>query len=138
MSDNPYASPNAPVGRDQAAEVPADVLNKIKSAWVAAVVSGSITLVFTIIAVMGYSMMGITSASFIDVALIFGLAFGIHRKSRTCAVIMLLYFVASKILQMEQAGAPRGIVLAVIFTIFFVQGVIGTFKYHSLMAPKRG
>lgn len=137
MSDNPYASPNAPVGRDAAAVVPDDVLKKIKTAWIAAVVSGSLTLVFTLVALMGNSVMGITGANFIDVVLIFGLAYGIYRKSRTCAVIMLVYFVISKILQMAQAGAPNGIILAIVFTIFYVQGVIGTFKYHSLMASQR-
>jgi len=136
VSENPYVAPKAPVGRDDAADVPDDVLKKIKTAWIAAIISGSITLIFTVIALMGNSIAGITGMNFVDVLLIFGLAYGIYRKSRACAVIMLVYFVASKILQMSQSGAPSGLVLAIIFTLCYVQGVIGTFKYHSLVNPK--
>ena len=137
MSDDPYATPKAPVVRDAPPEVPpAPVLAKIKGAWIAAVVSGSITLVVILIALGGTSIMGITSANFVDVALIFGLAFGIYRKSRTCAVLMFVYFVASKILMMKQAGAPSGLLLAVVFAALFFQGIVGTFQYHNWKAAQ--
>jgi serine/threonine-protein kinase len=133
VSDNPYDAPKANV--DRPADVPAvpdDVLKKIKNAWVAAVISGSITLIFTLIAMAGTSIAGITAWGMVDVALIFGLAYGIYRKSRTCAVVMLVYFVLSKILMMAQTGQPSGIVLAIVFAYYFAMGVAGTFQYHKL------
>jgi hypothetical protein len=133
MNDNPYVAPSSNVDLASAAPaVPDAVLKKIKNAWVAAVISGSITLIFTLVAMAGTSIMGLGAANLVDVVFIYGLAFGIYRKSRTCAVVMLVYFVGSKILQMEQTGAPSGIFLAVIFAYYFAMGIAGTFQYHKL------
>ena len=135
MSMNPYDAPTAAIAdAAAAAPIPKDVLDKIRNAWVAAVISGCITLVVTLFAIFGSSIMGFTAWELIDVALIFGLAFGIYRKSRICAVLMLLYFVASKILIMAEGGsASSGIVMALVFLYYFALGVQGTFQLHRLV-----
>jgi serine/threonine-protein kinase len=132
MSENPYSAPNAPIGRDDPKEVPPQVLSRIKTAWIAAAISGSITLFVSLLAIGGTSIAGVTGLNLVDAALIFGLAYGIYRKSRTCAVIMLIYFIASKIFIMTQTHSGNGIFLAVVFLLCFVQGVIGTFQYHKI------
>ena len=129
-SMNPYTAPSAVVA-DPIIEVPLETRKKIKSAWVAACISGTLTLVVTLIAMSGTELLGFDAWSFIDVALIFGLAFGIYKKSRTCAVVMLAYFVLSKIVLMIEAGKPSGLLMAFVFGYYFWQGVQGTFAYHK-------
>jgi serine/threonine-protein kinase len=130
-TENPYSAPTARVA-DAAPEIPEDIRKKIKSAWVAAAISGSITLVVTLISMSGTDILGFSAWELIDVGLIFGLAFGIYRKSRACAVVMLSYFIISKIILMVESGKPSGVVLSIIFIYYFWQGVSGTFAYHKL------
>lgn len=103
----------------------------IKNAWMAGIVSGVITLIVTAVAMYGYSFMGFSALNLLDVALIFGLTFGIYRKSRVCAVIMLIYFIGSKIYLWMDTGKLSGLPLALVFGYYFFQGVLGTFAYHS-------
>jgi serine/threonine-protein kinase len=130
-SGNPYTAP-ATTSAVSIRDVPEEILKKIKHAWVAAVISGCITLVVTLVAMSGTDILGFSAWELIDVALIFGLAFGIYKKSRACAVIMFVYFIASKILLMMQTGRPTGVPLAIIFAYYFWQGIAGTFAYHKL------
>jgi hypothetical protein len=128
-SGNPYTAP-ATTSAVSIRDVPEEILKKIKHAWVAAVISGCITLVVTLVAMSGTDILGFSAWELIDVALIFGLAFGIYKKSRACAVIMFVYFIASKILIMMQTGRPTGVPLALVFGYYFWQGIAGTFAYH--------
>lgn len=134
---NPYAAPSADVSTAPAA-VPVEVAKKIRNGWVAACISGTLTLVVTLIAMSGTAILSFSAWSLIDVAVIFGLAFGIYRKSRTCAVLMLVFFVASKIFMMVQSGKPSGLLLAIVFFYYFWQAVMGTFAYHRLKPELAG
>ncbi len=137
MSDNSSKATETAAGGDAVPEVPGEILKKIKNAWIAGIISGCITLAVTIIAMSGTSILGFSSWELIDVALIFGLTFGIYKKSRTCAVLMLVYFIISKIMIMAETGKPSGIIVALIFIYYYFQGMIGTFQYHKLMrGPK--
>lgn len=127
---NPYAAPEAQLG-DPAAEIPEKILKQIKNGWVAALISAGFTLVVTLLAVMGTSLFGFTLWSLFDVGLILGLAFGIYKKSRTCAVLMLVYFIASKILIFLESTQATGIVIALVFAYYYWQAVLGTFAYHQ-------
>jgi len=98
----------------------------------AAILSASITLVFSIIACFGYSFLGITPLGFIDVVFVFALAYGIYRKSRTCAVIVFVYWVGGKIGQSIAIGDVKPLLAGIFFGFFFFQGIRGTFAYHRL------
>jgi serine/threonine-protein kinase len=104
----------------------------IKKAWSAGLISGIITLIVTGVAMAGYDFMGITAWNLVDVVFIFGLTFGIYRKSRTCAVIMLVYFVGSKFYMWIDQRTVAGLPLALVFGYFFIQGVRGAFAYHGM------
>ena len=130
-TEDPYIAPAASVS-DPTSDVPDDILKKIKHGWVAALFSAGVTLVVTLIAMSGTEILGFSAWELFDVALILGLAFGIYKKSRTCAVLMLIYFIASKVLIMAETGKPTGIPMALVFAYFFWQGVSGTFAYHKL------
>ncbi|HUJ19713.1 MAG TPA: hypothetical protein VL197_17125 [Nitrospirota bacterium] len=103
----------------------------IKKAWMAGIISGVLTLIVTLAAMSGHSIMGFTALNLVDAVLIFGLSFGIYKKSRTCAVIMLIYFIGSKIYLWKETGSLAGFPLAALFGYYFYQGVTGTFDYHS-------
>jgi lysylphosphatidylglycerol synthetase-like protein (DUF2156 family) len=131
MSENPYVAPNATLITQ--VEIPAQVRADIKNAWIAAVISGSLTLVITMISIYGTSIAGMDAWNLIDVVLIFGLAVGIYRNSRVCATAMFVYFVISKIIGWVDAGKPTGLILAVIFIYYFFKGMVATFDYHKAM-----
>lgn len=134
MENNPYAPPTANIELpDTVLIVPPNILKKIKHAWIACVISGCITLIYSLLAISGKSILGYSAWELVDTAFVFALAFGIYKKSRTCAVLMLVYFIASKIILIEASGKFTGIFLALIFIYCYVQGVIGTFQYHRFL-----
>jgi hypothetical protein len=129
----PLRQDSGPVDDDPAL---ADPLKQIKQAWIAGVISGIVTLVVTIIAAGGNDILGLgfSAYNYLDVILIFGLSAGIYYKSRTCALMMLLYFVGSKIFIWLELGKPSGMVGAVFFGYYFLMGTFGTFTYRSIKA----
>ncbi len=132
MTQNPYSAPNAALlDASTSPVVDGEVLSKIKGAWIAGCISGGITLGAVLLSLAGTSILGFSAWQMLDVAIIFGLAFGIYKKSRTCAVIMLVYFIANRIFMMIEVGKPVGIVLGLVFAYYFVRGVIGTFEYQK-------
>jgi hypothetical protein len=114
----------------------ADPLKQIKQAWIAGVISGIVTLVVTIIAASGNDVLGLgfSAYNYLDVVLIFGLSIGIYYKSRTCSLMMLLYFVGSKIFIWLELGKPSGMVGALLFGYYFLMGTFGTFACRSIKA----
>ena len=130
---DPYAPPASPVADAMPPAIEPGVLKKIKHAWVAATISGCITLAFTLLAMSGATTLPIELSAWqlFDVALMFGLAFGIYKRSRACAILMLVYWVASKILIMVELGKPTGLLMGIVFGYFFWQGIVGTFAYHQ-------
>jgi len=146
---NPYESPAAAVA-DAAVplerDIPDEIARPIKHGWVAACVSGAMTLLVTAIAMgTGGNGMGDGAWNLVDVGLIALLAFGIYRRSRTAATAMLAYFVLSKILIMMETGKPSGLVLGLLFAIFYFRAMTATYRYHRFVkdwkrnppAPKR-
>jgi hypothetical protein len=134
MSNNPYAPPAAPVADiAPTTVVPAEVLKKIRNAWVAGAISTTVTLVITTLAVAGTRLLGFTGWEFFDVALLAGLTFGIYKRSRACAMVMVAYFVISKVLLIRSTGQANGLVLGAVFLYFYIQGAIGTFAFHRAL-----
>jgi hypothetical protein len=64
------------------------------------------------------------------------LALGIHRMSRTTAVIALLYYVTGRIEVWCQYGFQAPIVV-IIIGLMFLSSVRGTFAYHRFQAAER-
>jgi len=111
---------------------------KIKGAWMAGVASGSVTLVFTLIA-MKRNVWGFTISNMGDVLLVFTLAFGIYMRNRVCAILMLVYFLVAKVFIWMRldliTDLPKGVwvgylLFTMLFCYFFIEGVRGTFVYH--------
>jgi hypothetical protein len=76
-----------------------------------------------------------------EALLFLGLAYGIYRTSRICAVIALLLFVVERVAMYSVAAALQnrsgGNVMAgfwpsaIIFTLLYLLGTIGTIAWHS-------
>jgi len=114
--------------------------SKIKGAWMAGVASGTVTLVFTIVA-MKRNVWDFTISNMGDVLLIFTLTFGIYRRNRACAIFMLVYFLVAKVLIWMRLAAitdlPKGVwvgylLFTMLFCYFFFEGIRGTFAWHRL------
>jgi hypothetical protein len=109
-----------------------DTIKKIRGGFYAALISGTLTLVFTLIAMSGNDVTGFLDGwAMIDVVLIFALAIGIFFKSRFAATTMFLYFLASKFYIWHITGKMHGVFMAVVFIYFYFQAMIGTFEYHK-------
>jgi hypothetical protein len=105
---------------------------KIKWAWQAGIVSGTWTLVFVLLSLAGYDFTGLIDAfALIDVCLVFGLSFGIYKKSRIAAVIMLVYFAWSQAWIIVGLKRFPGFI-SLLCLILFLGGVQGTFTYRKL------
>lgn len=131
MSINPYQPPAANVDLvEPPLEVPEEIAKKIKSAWIAGLVSVALTLIFVVISLAGTSVMGIDAWALLDAAVVAGLAFGVFRKSRTCAILLLAFFLLNKIVMWVDAGSAAGLPMTLVFLWFYFQGIVGTFQFH--------
>jgi len=97
--------------------------------WIAAAAAGVLTIVLI-------ALGPLTKLSLLDAAFLLGLAYGIRRGSRICAVLALVYHIANRAL--VYAHIPHvsaGIVAGdMVFATLYVLGVIGTFAAHSRIA----
>lgn len=96
--------------------------------WIAAAFVGLITLIFSLTGGRGF-----TRLNLIDAALMFGLAYGIYRHSRTCSVLVLVYYLVNRALVYTHAPfVPPAIAASdLLLLTLFVLGVIGTFVHHA-------
>lgn len=104
---------------------------KIKLAWQAGMFSGVLTLILILLSLAGYRIGWIDMWSLIDACLIFGLSFGVYKKSRVAAVVMLIYFLFNQIYFVIEFKRAPGI-LSLLFLFIYAQGIQGTFSYRKL------
>jgi uncharacterized membrane protein YjgN (DUF898 family) len=105
---------------------------KIRNAWMAGSISAVVTLVASLLPLFGISLAGFNLWNLTDFLLIAGLAFGISRRSRVCALLMLAYFVISKVMLIVRTGNVASLVVGALFAYFYFEGVRGTFAWHRL------
>ncbi len=132
MTENLYQPPQSTESPEPRPEVPQNIAKKIKTAWVMGIVSGTVTLCISLSSMAFGKVMGMDGWSVIDAIIIFGLAYGIFKKSRICAASMVIYFIASKIYMILENKTATGVPLAIVCLYFYIQGVVGTFAYHKL------
>jgi hypothetical protein len=99
----------------------------------AAIVSGTLTLVFSLLVLMAHTASGLEHmAAAVDVAADYGLAYGIARRSRVAAIAALALLILNTAFRLAQRGLPSGLVGAVVFGYCYVRGIRGVFAYRSL------
>ena len=103
----------------------------IRNAWILAAVCATFNLGLVIYDIaggrdpLGTSINGIL----MDAVLLLGLAFGVAKHSRICAVGLVLYWISAMIMKIMMGGELGAV--GVIFLYVFVRGTIATFKYHA-------
>jgi len=95
----------------------------------AAVFCSVVTAGLAVLGGLGFKIMGFDLWCLIDAGLMGLLALGIHRMSRTAALIALLYYVAGRIDLWSQYGLQAPVMVAII-GLMFLSSVRGTFAFH--------
>jgi serine/threonine-protein kinase len=114
-----------------------DAIRRIKIAWVAGVISASMTLIVALLPFFGVSILGFNQTgvvlNILGALFVGALAFGISRKSRVCAVVLFGYFLFWKVVFILQYGfILSGLWTGFIFLYCFLEGIVGTFSWHKL------
>jgi hypothetical protein len=107
---------------------------QIKFAWEAGIVYATLGLLFLLLSLAGYELTGLglmNASALLDVCMIFGLSFGIYKKSRVAAVIMLVYCAFSQAWMIVELKRFPGFISWLCLFLFF-RGVQGTFTYRKL------
>lgn len=114
----------------------AGALKAIRKGAIAAIISGTVTLFVVGMALFSDAEGNLAfwndPFNLIDVLLIFFLAFGIYRKSRTAAVLLFIYFMFAKIFIALSVGRMQGLLVSLIFLYFYARAIQGTFVFHRL------
>lgn len=102
----------------------------IQQGVVASLICAAITTVIIVLAMTGVmQLFGIGPEAFFDVAIFCAIAFGIWKKSRVAALSGLLFYLLQQAFTVIEQG--RFSILMILFTLFFVNSVRGTFRWHQ-------
>ncbi|MCA9991264.1 MAG: hypothetical protein H6666_11305 [Ardenticatenaceae bacterium] len=104
----------------------------IKNAWVAGLIAGGINVLLTLIYASGGNLLRVDWWNWVDLPLMFLLSFGVYKKNRASAIILLIYYIGSKTYFWWNERAFIGVPIALIFAYFLLGGVRGTLAYHKL------
>lgn len=111
-------------------------ISATRAAYVCGVISTLLTLLFTLLALsqggLNFGAIDFSLWTFVDVALMAGFTVGLYFKSRTCAILMLVYFTFTKCVQVSRGVNFFSIITGALFLYYYVQGVRGTLAYHRL------
>jgi asparagine N-glycosylation enzyme membrane subunit Stt3 len=69
---------------------------------------------------------------FFDVIFVFSCAYFIFKRSRVATVLMLIYFMLSKMILFLQNNNLYMLLASAVFTYFFIRAVYGAFIYHKI------
>ncbi|MBW7989022.1 MAG: hypothetical protein FVQ84_03245 [Planctomycetes bacterium] len=100
----------------------------IKTAWIVGLIYAAITLLGAFSSIL----------MLIDVAIISALSIGIYKRSKACSIIMVLYTfsnIAYRVFQLMQPFGDVyaiGVVLNIVFLIFFFRGMRAIIVYNNL------
>lgn len=112
---------------------PVDSLNAAKEAAkqgaIAAAIVAGITAIVAILSLFGLEITSLWAL--VDAALFALIAFGIYKLSRVAAVIGLTLYLWEQLSQILATGKTN-IFLVVLFTLYFIHAIRGTFAYHKL------
>lgn len=137
MPDNPYAAPHAqtPAPAPSMAKAPDTIVRKIMAGCIVAGILAAMDLVAAVRGfVAGNATSGITSS--IEAALVFALAYGLYRKSRVAAILILAYYVLVRIAFLV-AGSLNGLGMGVLVVMVFLSAARGTFQYNGWLQQER-
>ena len=102
----------------------------VTRAWMAATISAGLTLILSMAGAFGViALPGYDAWNLIDVAILAALGYGVWRRSRICAVLLLLYGIANEVILGFDETA-RFSLLRVVFIYFYFRGAVQIFRDH--------
>jgi hypothetical protein len=133
MNLDPYKAPVAELDSPFEIDIPERVLRKIRNGWIAGAISGCLSLGYMIFAFYTGEASTLTDALYLyDAILLFWLAYGVYKKSRTAATVLFLYDGSMKVLMAVETNHIGAIAIALLFLLLFFLGMIGTYQYHRM------
>jgi hypothetical protein len=111
----------------------------VTRAWIAASISAGLSLVFGVFAAAGVAVVpGLDAWILLDAAILAALAYGVWKRSRVCAALLLFYGVVNEIyLALDETSHFS--LLRIVFIYFYLRGAIQLFRDHrSRAARQRG
>lgn len=103
----------------------------IRRAWIAALTCGSITLVIGVIAIGGMVLVpGLDRGIVLDAVILLGLAFGVYKRNRICATLLVGYAVSNEV-YVICSGIEKSPGLRLIFIYFYLRGMFAMFAYYK-------
>jgi hypothetical protein len=103
----------------------------IFTAWIAAVVSGTVTLAWCIFTLAdGGEIDSVLVSGFVNAALIYFLAYWVARNSRTAIVVLIAHLLIFKLYTYWSTGGTGALIGLAIFGYFYVRGAIAIFEHH--------
>lgn len=113
------------------AQNPAAINGHIDHACIVAVIAGALTVIAALIAIGGTQLVpGVGGLALVDAAILFGLAFGIYKRSRTCAILLTIYALANQVYTLDAHMKPS--IWSYLFLYFYIRAIPATFAYHNL------
>ena len=67
----------------------------------------------------------------VDFILIVVLGIFVFHKSRIASTLLVIYFVGAKLFMWFELGTPKGLFMAIIFFLYYVTAMRGTYIWHS-------
>jgi hypothetical protein len=110
----------------------------INGAWLTGLVVGLLTLIRAAVVFFFSSADSrwMVAAILPDLAILFGLAYGVYRKNRICAALLCAYFLYLLISKARMwavtHSVPPGILIDGIAMLLCLNGARGAFAYHKL------
>ena len=102
----------------------------VTRAWMAASISGGLALIYGLLSLVGViSAPGFDAWILIDASILGGLAYGVWRRSRVCAVLLVVYGIVNEVALALDENA-RFSFLRLVFLYFYVRGAIQIFRDH--------
>ena len=107
-------------------------------AWYAALVAGTFDGVVAAMAILGTRTFTLAAGVYaIGVVLTLLLAYGVARRNRAAAILLLLLGILTVGIDATRVGFVR-FALGVVFVYLYARGVQAAFAYHRLLAAGRG
>jgi len=102
----------------------------VTRAWMAASIQAGLTLIFGVLAAVGVLRApGFDAWILLDAAILAALAYGVWKRSRVCALLLLTYSIFNEVYLGFQDTAHFSI-LRLIFIYFYFRGTIQLFREH--------
>lgn len=102
----------------------------INAALVGAVHAGLQLIGVSLALLFQFEQLEISALSYLEALLIAGLAFGVYRKSRTCAILILIVLILGVLSNMILTNSRIILFMGVFYGFFYYEGIRGTFAYH--------